>query len=777
MEKILKIAKFIGLLFFASCFVLVLNPHASAASTVSGPRGMIDDPVQGKTLEGTVLVRGWFLDMSGVSKIEVLIDGKVVGNATYGQSRPDVYKAYPQYQNSNSGYQYSLNTAQFTNGTHQLSVRETGKNGVQATINRTVNVQNLAVQERIDGPAAGSTLQGTATVRGWFLDTSGVSKVEVLVDGKVIGNATYGISRPDVYKAYPQYQNSNSGYQYNLNTSQFTDGTHQLSVRETGKNGVQTTISRSVTVKKIAVQGRIDGPAAGSTLQGTATVRGWFLDTSGVSKVEVLIDGKVTGNATYGISRPDVYKAYPQYQNSNSGYQYSLNTAQLTNGTHQLSVRETGKNGAQTTISRTVNVQNLPVQGRIDSPAAGSTLQGTTTVRGWFLDVNGVSKIEVLVDGKVIGSAAYGQSRPDVNKAYPQYQNSNSGYQYSLNTSQFTDGTHQLSVRETGKNGAQTTISCTVTVKNLPVQGRIDNPGAGSTIQGIALVRGWFLDVSGVSKVDVYVDNQYQGTATYGLSRPDVGSAYPAYGNSNAGYQFYLKSYLLSAGSHTLTIKETGKDGGQSTISRSVNVVLPPGGAIQEGIDISNNNGGSIDFQAVRNSGISFVIAKASEGTTFVDPTFKTNIVNAMAAGLNTSAYHFFQSTNDPANARVEANQFAAILKSIGFNGYAFVDVEVTNSGDTKASVTNSVNAFLDQLKQDGISKIGIYSYLSYYDTYLDLSTLQSHFPDLLVWTAAWHSASLGPQTTTDLWQFTDNGSVNGITGSVDMDLSYNSIF
>lgn len=50
----------------------------------------------------------------------------------------------------------------------------------------------------------------------------------------------------------------------------------------------------------------------------------------------------------------------------------------------------------------------------IDTPMSGTTVKGNIPVNGWFLDGNGVSKIEVLVDGKTIGEAKYGDFRPDV---------------------------------------------------------------------------------------------------------------------------------------------------------------------------------------------------------------------------------------------------------------------------------------------------------------------------------------------------------------------------
>lgn len=213
-------------------------------------------------------------------------------------------------------------------------------------------------------------------------------------------------------------------------------------------------------------RGYIDAPTKNASIKGQSLVRGWFLDTTGVSKVEVLVDGKVKGTAQYGLARPDVEKSFPVYQNANSGYQYSLNTLALTDGQHTLTVKETGKNGNITSINQTVNVQNLPARGSIDTPRNKSAIKGQSAVQGWFLDVRGVSKVEVLVDGKTMGTAQYGLARPDVAKVYPDYQNSNSGYQFTLNTLHLANGQHTLAVKETSKYNTSKTISYSITIKN-----------------------------------------------------------------------------------------------------------------------------------------------------------------------------------------------------------------------------------------------------------------------------------------------------------------------
>jgi hypothetical protein len=559
------VTKYILFASFLAIVILFNNSKVFANEEVLLAKGYIDSPLNGSSVIGEINVNGWFLDASGVSRIEVLIDGKSMGEAKYGISRTDVSKAFPEYQNANSGYQLTLNTKNLTNGQHKLVVRETGKNGTTKELERLlVNVQNLPAKGYIDTPTNGSTIKGEIAVTGWYLDVTGISKIEVFVDGKKMGDAQYGISRTDVGKAFPEYQNANSGYKFTLNTKNLTNGQHTLRVRGIGKNGTTKDLeSKVVNVLNVQAKGYIDTPMTGSTVKGEISVTGWLLDDSGVSKIEVLVDGKSMGEAQYGISRTDVSKAFPEYQNANSGYQFTLNTKNLSNGQHTLTVRETGNNGTTKKLENLLlNVQNLLPKGYIDTPMNASTVKGGIDVTGWFLDASGVSKLEVLVDGKSMGEAKYGISRTDVSKAFPEYQNANSGYQFTLNTMNLINGQHRLTVKETGENGITKVLeSLVVIVQNVPAKGYIDTPANGSVVKGEIAVNGWFLDDSGVAKIEVLVDGKSMGEAKYGISRPDVGKAFPEYKNANAGYQFTLNTKKLTNGQHTLTVRETGKNG------------------------------------------------------------------------------------------------------------------------------------------------------------------------------------------------------------------------
>lgn len=57
-------------------------------------------------------------------------------------------------------------------------------------------------------------------------------------------------------------------------------------------------------------------------------------------------------------------------------------------------------------------------------------------------------------------------------------------------------------------------------------------------------------------------------------------------------------------------------------------------------VDISHHNG-NVNFAKAKDAGIIGVIQKATQGQSNVDPTYKTNKIKALNAGLLWGAYHF----------------------------------------------------------------------------------------------------------------------------------------
>ncbi|MFT8318613.1 MAG: GH25 family lysozyme [Sporolactobacillus sp.] len=206
----------------------------------------------------------------------------------------------------------------------------------------------------------------------------------------------------------------------------------------------------------------------------------------------------------------------------------------------------------------------------------------------------------------------------------------------------------------------------------------------------------------------------------------------------------------------------------------------PTTASSQFGIDISHYQN-TVDFNAIKQDGNSFIITKATDGTSAPDAYFERNSVGASHAGLTVDAYHFLRA-NSPEAARNEANHFATTVKNVAAKDgvhfqYLFVDVEINNAGG-KAALTNSVLAFLDQMRANGLNQLGIYSDMSFFNTDLNLPQItqaQPAQPKFLIWVARYRGQEtyLGPGFSADIWQYTSSGHASGVVGAVDKDISY----
>jgi Big-like domain-containing protein len=85
----------------------------------------------------------------------------------------------------------------------------------------------------------------------------------------------------------------------------------------------------------------VDTPTANATMSGNNfQVSGWAFDDSDVSNVSVFVDGLFKGNATYGSNRADVANTWP-HAPANIGWAFSLDSTQLTNGAHTITIHAT----------------------------------------------------------------------------------------------------------------------------------------------------------------------------------------------------------------------------------------------------------------------------------------------------------------------------------------------------------------------------------------------------------------------------------------------------
>lgn len=195
------------------------------------------------------------------------------------------------------------------------------------------------------------------------------------------------------------------------------------------------------------------------------------------------------------------------------------------------------------------------------------------------------------------------------------------------------------------------------------------------------------------------------------------------------------------------------------------NITIAQADRLYRGIDVSSYQGG-IDFEQVRLSGIEAVYIKAGEGGGITDPYFLINYEGAMQAGL-IFGFYFYVTAQSPLQARQQANDFYQLIHDRSYPARPAMDFE--NFAGLNSEQINQIGlAFLEELERlTGVTPM-IYS--SAYSAKTIWSESFARFP---LWIADYSSQDDFPSGTPwDTWsgyQYSDTGTVPGITGNVDL--------
>lgn len=192
------------------------------------------------------------------------------------------------------------------------------------------------------------------------------------------------------------------------------------------------------------------------------------------------------------------------------------------------------------------------------------------------------------------------------------------------------------------------------------------------------------------------------------------------------------------------------------------------------GIDVSKWNGG-IDWNAVKNSGVSYVIIRcgyrgSTTGALIEDPMFRSNIKGAQNAGLKVGIYFFTQAVNE-VEAVEEASMVLGLIQGYNISYPVFLDVESSGgradgiSVDTRTAVCK---AFCQTIQNSGY-RAGIYANKTWFTTHIKTASLTNY----KIWLAQYAAAPTYTATKYDMWQYSSTGKVSGISGNVDMNISY----
>ena len=196
------------------------------------------------------------------------------------------------------------------------------------------------------------------------------------------------------------------------------------------------------------------------------------------------------------------------------------------------------------------------------------------------------------------------------------------------------------------------------------------------------------------------------------------------------------------------------------------------------GIDVSNWKG-NIDWEQVKADGYTFAWAKSTEGMTYTDPMFFTNMQNGLDANVIMGAYHFARPDNN--TPQEDAANFLNIASAYIGNGFLppVLDLENPYSGGqailltdifTSEELSNWAQAWMVEVEtQTGISPF-IYINGNY------ANDLNSSLTEYGLWFAQ-PDENINPPINIGAWeewgfkQYSWWGDISGIQGDVDLNI------
>ncbi len=194
------------------------------------------------------------------------------------------------------------------------------------------------------------------------------------------------------------------------------------------------------------------------------------------------------------------------------------------------------------------------------------------------------------------------------------------------------------------------------------------------------------------------------------------------------------------------------------------------------GVDLSKNNG-TVDFNKLKEAGIGFAMLRLGSrgygtGKIALDEKFVEYAQNAQLAGIQIGAYFYSQAINET-EAVEEANYIVGAVSGFNVKYPIAIDIERVDGDDartdklTNEERTKIVKTFCDAVKGYGYKPI-IYASKEMLVADLDLKELA----DYDVWLSDDKMPTDYPYRFS-MWQFNKTGRIDGITGDIDLDISF----
>jgi lysozyme len=225
-------------------------------------------------------------------------------------------------------------------------------------------------------------------------------------------------------------------------------------------------------------------------------------------------------------------------------------------------------------------------------------------------------------------------------------------------------------------------------------------------------------------------------------------------------YYIIILSLTLAVGIIFVIIKQRNHS---SFFFTSFGVSLPNNNSTL-GIDISHHQGkinwDEVEDMKINGDSIQFVYMKVTEGANFKDKQYNRNRKILNSKPVKVGVYHFFSPS---LNVIKQVSHFTNSFQKKSLK--PVLDVE--KIGDlSKIEIVNAVDLFLNETEKRIHVRPVIYTYESFYNDYFKGTKIENE----LFWIANYNGAcDICDQDNVLLWQFSDNGTINGINEKVDL--------
>ena len=174
-----------------------------------------------------------------------------------------------------------------------------------------------------------------------------------------------------------------------------------------------------------------------------------------------------------------------------------------------------------------------------------------------------------------------------------------------------------------------------------------------------------------------------------------------------------------------------------------------------KGVDISEFNG-AVDFQALKNAGVQFVIIRCGFGSDYPgqqDKRFEENIQKAEAAGMPWGVYHYSYATGKQGGVD-EARHCLRLLK--GRKPLYGVWLDMEDNSTLGGDLAGAAQGFCNTIEGAGLY-CGVYASVSWWKNHLASPAFDKYDR----WAAQYYSACQCEKPY-GMWQYTDKWSIGG---------------